>query len=215
MSELQKHLPIFPLNVVLFPNAVLPINVFEDRYKTMVRHCLDGDSRFGIALIKSGTEVGDPAEPYHVGTVANIKRVDQMENGRILLGVKGGSRFRITELTQIHPYLEGAVEVLNDDEQATVTDQDIENTRQLATQYVRLLLGIRGGWVREVEMPSDPCDLSFFVSAMVQVGLPEKQALLEELSVEKRINAGRQIMDRESVALRKKVERTLLRHVRG
>ena len=63
MLNHERRLPLFPLNVVLFPNSQMPIYVFEDRYKLMVQTCLDHDSLFGVVLIKSGLEVGEPAEP--------------------------------------------------------------------------------------------------------------------------------------------------------
>ena len=215
MSLKQRRLPLFPLNVVLFPNAVLPLHVFEERYKVMVQRCLDGDSLFGVVLIKSGAEVGEPAEPYSIGTVAHIERVDRLDGGRMVLGVKGQTRFRVIELAQLHPYLEADVEVLDDKEEVTVSPQDLQGARDSVTRHVRLLLGVRGGWLREAQMPEDPVALSFFVAAMVQVGLPEKQALLEEPSTEKRLQMGRQIMDKEAVVLREQVERALLRRISG
>ena len=71
----DRWLPLFPLNLVLFPNASMPLHVFEDRYKLMMQDCLDGDSRFGVVLIKAGSEVGEPAIPHSVGTVAQIAQV--------------------------------------------------------------------------------------------------------------------------------------------
>ncbi|MCH8222137.1 MAG: LON peptidase substrate-binding domain-containing protein [Chloroflexi bacterium] len=78
---MSETLPIFPLNTVLFPGAPLPLRIFEPRYREMLKRCLDGDRRFGVALIKSGPEVGGPAEPHDVGTVARIERVRD-EGGR-------------------------------------------------------------------------------------------------------------------------------------
>ena len=65
-------LPLFPLNTVLFPNMVLPLHVFEERYKLMINTCLAQDKPFGVVLIYSGTEAGGPAVPHSVGTVARI-----------------------------------------------------------------------------------------------------------------------------------------------
>ena len=76
MSPQQRSLPLFPLNVVLFPNAVIPLHVFEERYKLMAQRCLDSDSRFGVVLIKSGDEVGGPADP-HLTTNAAAASADR------------------------------------------------------------------------------------------------------------------------------------------
>ena len=66
------ELPIFPLGTVLFPGMPLPLHIFEERYKRMIGRCLDGDRAFGVTLLKSGREVGGPAIPHEVGTIARI-----------------------------------------------------------------------------------------------------------------------------------------------
>ena len=68
MSSEDRSLPLFPLNMVLFPNATLPLQIFEERYKLMMKHCLEGDSKLGVVLIKAGAEVGGPATPHSTGT---------------------------------------------------------------------------------------------------------------------------------------------------
>ena len=65
MPSAERILPLFPLNSVLFPGESIPLQIFEDRYKQMLKDCLNADSRFGIVLIKSGREVGSPAEPHN------------------------------------------------------------------------------------------------------------------------------------------------------
>ena len=72
MSPEERSLAIFPLNTVLFPDVALPLQIFEERYKIMLQDCLDSDSRFGIVLIKAGAEVGEPAIPHSVGTMASL-----------------------------------------------------------------------------------------------------------------------------------------------
>ena len=107
-------LRLFPLNVVLFPNAILPLHVFEERYKIMIKHCLEDDSKFGIVLIKSGEEVGGDAEPFETGTVARVSSVRMLDEGQMSLTVVGEERFRIKSLSHSMPYLEGFVEKYND-----------------------------------------------------------------------------------------------------
>ena len=75
------------------------------------------------------------------------------------------------------------------------------------TRYVRLLAGLRGGWVRDVKMPDDPVALSYFIGGILQVDLLEKQALLEETSAAKRLEAELTIMEREAPELKKRVAR--------
>ncbi len=91
----MMQLPIFPLGSVLFPCGVLSLKVFEQRYMEMAKACLKNSAPFGIALIRSGNEVGDPAEPESVGTVARIVEWDMQELGILQIRVRGEQRFRL------------------------------------------------------------------------------------------------------------------------
>ena len=93
-------LPLFPLNTVLFPGAILPLHIFEERYKLMIARCIEERRPFGILLIRKGYEVGDTAEPFDVGTTAHIARVDELEEGKMNLVCLGGKRFRINQRDQ-------------------------------------------------------------------------------------------------------------------
>ena len=113
MSAAERSLPLFPLNTVLFPNSSLPLQIFEERYKLMIQHCLDGDYKFGVVLIKAGSEVGEPAVPHSVGTVARIAQVNRAEDGRMVIAVTGEGRFHIKTITQYRPYMAAQVELLD------------------------------------------------------------------------------------------------------
>ena len=209
MSSSTYTLPLFPLNVVLFPGASLPLMIFEERYKLMVQRCLDGDSRFGVVLIKSGAEVGEPAEPHSVGTVAEIAQWHRFDDGRMQLSVTGESRFRIGRVTQLRPYLEGEVEMLEDEDGVSLAEAEMQRIREAVVRQVRLLAGLRGGWIKELKMPEDPVALSYFIPAVLQAGLAEKQALLEEASTAKRLEAELRLLGRESEQLRERVSEEL------
>lgn len=90
-----ESLPIFPLGSVLFPGGTLALRIFERRYMDMATACLKNGTPFGIALIHSGSEVGAPAEPEMVGTVAQIVDWDMQELGILQARVRGEHRFRI------------------------------------------------------------------------------------------------------------------------
>ena len=90
-----QSVPLFPLNIVLFPRGPLPLRIFETRYVDMVRSCMRQDQRFGVALIREGSEVG-PAATADVGTMAKIVDFHQLSDGFLGLSCVGGRRFRIT-----------------------------------------------------------------------------------------------------------------------
>jgi uncharacterized protein len=89
------EIPLFPLNTVLFPGGYLPLRVFEQRYMDMVTHALRDGTKFGICLIASGQEVGQPAIPQDIGTIARIGDWDMQQLGVLSIKVHGEQRFRI------------------------------------------------------------------------------------------------------------------------
>lgn len=91
----RETVPIFPLQTVLFPGALLPLRIFEVRYMDMAKACLKEGSPFGICLIKEGHEVGTPAVPEAVGCLAGIAECDMEELGILKVTAEGLERFRI------------------------------------------------------------------------------------------------------------------------
>ncbi|HEY2465189.1 MAG TPA: LON peptidase substrate-binding domain-containing protein [Steroidobacteraceae bacterium] len=89
-----QSIALFPLNVVLFPEGPLPLRIFETRYVDMVRRCMREDQRFGVALIREGSEVG-PADTFEIGTMAKIVDFHQLSDGFLGLSCVGEQRFRI------------------------------------------------------------------------------------------------------------------------
>src|SRR6202008_135559 len=88
-------LPVLPLNTVLFPGGRLPLRIFEQRYMTMAKACLKDGSPFGVCLIREGGEVGSPAVPAEVGTLARITTWDMPQLGVLQVIAVGAQRFRI------------------------------------------------------------------------------------------------------------------------
>ena len=96
MNEATES-PIFPLGTVLFPGGPLPLRIFEPRYLDMVSDCLRGGRPFGVCLIRSGSEVGDPAEPHRTGTFARIVDWGRDDRGILTVEAVGETRFRLVE----------------------------------------------------------------------------------------------------------------------
>jgi uncharacterized protein len=91
------NVPIFPLNAVLFPDGILRLRIFEQRYLEMTKQCLRDEAPFGVCLIKEGSEVGTPAVPESVGCLAAITHWDMPQLGVFTLVARGGARFRILD----------------------------------------------------------------------------------------------------------------------
>jgi Lon protease-like protein len=92
-----REIPIFPLGTVLFPDGMLPLRIFEQRYLEMTKVCIRDNAPFGVCLIREGAEVGAPAVPHTVGCTARILRWDMPHLGLFHLVTEGGSIFRILE----------------------------------------------------------------------------------------------------------------------
>jgi len=103
-------LGMFPLSSVLFPEAGLPLHVFEERYRTLMNHCLEADGEFGVVLIARGSEVGGGDERVDVGTVARIANVAELEDGRMLVVATGVRRVRVEQWLGDDPYPRALVE---------------------------------------------------------------------------------------------------------
>lgn len=210
------ELPLFPLNSVLFPGATLPIHIFEERYKLMVRWCLDNTSLFGVLLIRSGEEAGGAAEPFETGTAARISRVQHLDEGRMNLTCLGEHRFRLLRKLSESPYLVGEVELLEP------TDAEGEEVAGLAdtaaalfAEHYRLYLAVSNQWTRQVGMPGDPGALADFVASRLAVSRWAKQRLLEELSVRRRLEAEIETLSEAIREITPRVDATRAQRWRG
>ena len=103
-----------PAVAVLFPEAGLPLHVFEERYRALMAHCLEADGEFGVVLITRGSEVGGGDERVDVGTVARIANVAELDDGRMLVVATGVRRVRVAEWLPDDPYPRALVEDLPD-----------------------------------------------------------------------------------------------------
>src|SRR5882757_3941555 len=111
-----EMLPLFPLGSVLYPGMLLPLHIFEERYRQLVRDLLDGPEprRFGVIAIRKGRETGIDGvhSLYEIGCTAVLRLVDRHEDGRYQIVTVGAERFRLLGLDQTRPYLRGEIEML-------------------------------------------------------------------------------------------------------
>ena len=184
----MERLPLFPLQLVLFPGMPLPLRIFEERYKLMIGRCLEERTPFGVVLIRSGEEVGGPAEPHDVGTTATIVQFRRLEDGRINLAARGERRFRIDVLDHSEPYLMGDVTYVESEESAAPeAEEEAQRAAALFGEQFRLVMAITGQWVRQVDLPANPDRLADFIAHQIEIPPATKQELLETLSVPARL----------------------------
>ena len=177
----EKELPLFPLNAVLFPGGFLPLHIFEQRYRKMVKYCIRNESSFGIVMIKEGEEVGDAATPCKVGTAVDLVDVDRFPDGQMNIVTSGHSRFEILEINDELPYLVARVRMLDslDAEPDTSLEEIATETRELYIEYETLSSYLRFGWQPPEENPQHPQQLAYQIGTRLRISLDAKQNLLE------------------------------------
>ena len=204
------QLSLFPLNLVLFPGMALPLHIFEERYKAMIGDCLEREEPFGIVLIKEGAEVGEPAEPFRIGTTARIVQAEKLEEGRLNILTRGEHRFELVEITQTLPHLAGQVRILEEnpgDEPSGLTSKISEGY----ASFLRNLTALAGGWTAEAQVPDDPVQLSFAVAASLatSIDIPSqvRQQLLEATTAKERLDLLLEPINRANEVLAEEVEK--------
>ena len=174
-------LRLFPLNAVLFPNMRLPLHIFEERYKVMIRECIEEDAPFGVVLIKSGEEVDSTATPRDIGTTARIIQVEYLDDGRMNIFTMGEQRFRIVAINTTQPYLRGEVAIIEQEAANDGAHGAMPRARQMFDDYLKTYFAMGDQWVREVYLPHDPADAADYIAARCDVPAEAKQRWLEEL----------------------------------
>jgi len=183
MSE-RDIIPLFPLGKILFPKMVLPLHIFEDRYKEMISKCLDQESAFGLLL-------NDPAEINSVGTTAIVKKVTKTySDGRMDILVQGVSRFRVHEIFTFESYDQAEIVFIADD--STVSPA-VDQINKMLSLYHRFIsrLGLdeeqKKLLIELVEDIDEERDLSYVIGQTIGLDPPGQQDLLSETSPALRI----------------------------
>jgi Lon protease-like protein len=201
------RLPLFPLGMVLFPGLVLPLHVFEDRYRRMVRELLElpeEERRFGVVAIRQGREVGaDGIQAlYEVGCVAHLRRADEHDDGRFDLLTTGTARFALRRVDADGPYLVGEVDVLDDDigdeQEAPLLDAAV---RVAFRTYLAALARASRQPVPLPELPDSPLVLGYLVAATTALDLAERQRLLASPDGTSRLRSELAVLRREATLL--------------
>jgi Lon protease-like protein len=210
-----EELALFPLgHTVLFPGVVLPLHVFEERYRQLVRTLVAQDDRqprrFGVVAIRQGWEVGaDAVSALHtVGCAAELRRVSRYPDGRFDIVTVGSERFRLLSVdSSTKPYLVGSVEWLPADEpDGAEAELLVAAVGTLFTEYAAATAGLRVAEAERPELPelpTDPSALSYLVASSAVLTLEDRQALLEAGTAAARLRAELRLLKRETTMVRR------------
>lgn len=177
---MEFELPLFPLNTVLFPGMPLHLHIFEERYKQMIRTCLEKSRPFGVVLIEKGAEaLGPPATPHEIGCTAQIVQVEPLEQGRMNIVAIGQERFQVRSLKHDKPYLVGNVALYPmEGENATTLARAGRRLRPWVERYLHMLADAGLLEFETEQLPGDALRLGYLGAALLQVPTEQKQSLL-------------------------------------
>ncbi|WP_420867403.1 LON peptidase substrate-binding domain-containing protein [Actinomadura bangladeshensis] len=201
MRSVTERLPLFPLGTVLFPGLVLPLHLFEDRYRRLIGDLLERPEprRFGVVGIQLGHEVGEGAAHRlaEVGCVAELREATPHPDGRYDIVTVGARRFRVKELDRSRPYLQGEVEFLPE-EAGAGAGPIAARVRRLYRLYRHRLGAAGAGALADADPPDEPVALSYAVAASLVLDGHDKQRLLECEDAALRLAAERDLLAREN-----------------
>jgi uncharacterized protein len=204
---MSVRLPLFPLGTVLYPGLVLPLHIFEERYRQLVADLLAGPSprRFGVIAIRQGRETGvnGVSSLYETGCTAVVRQAERHEDGTSDLITIGTDRFRLLKLAEPAPYFRGDVDLLPD----FAGDPDtaaalVPSVHEAFRAYIDLLSQLGRAEITVSDLPDEPVLLSYLVAATVVVDLPDKQRLLEAPDAGQRLAAERALLATEMRMMR-------------
>ena len=195
--ESPSELPLFPLDMVLLPRRRVPLHIFEERYKQMISECIENETEFGLVW-------GADQDFQEIGCAARVVNLlNQFPDGRMNILIEGTKRFRVIQRQDIHAYISALVEEIDDDNEAL--DLDLGNrTKHLYAEALKLSLG----WISP-QMPTEELGaLSFSLAANLNMPLEKQQSLLENTSVNKRLEEVSDALEKSLVTLREVKRRT-------
>jgi hypothetical protein len=189
----------------------LPLHIFEQRYRQLVRDLLDQPEprRFGVIAIRKGRETGAEGVTalHEIGCVATVRQVKPLDDGQYDLVVVGTQRFRLLTLDRSVPYFHGEIEPLADDISDTEGGAEVaalaaQRVQAAFRAYLNALTDRGGGVITVADLPDEPLLLSYIVAAAMIIDLPERQALLAAPDALTRLRAERSLLVREVGMLR-------------
>jgi Lon protease-like protein len=207
MADVER-IPLFPLNTVLFPGMWLPLQVFEERYKQMLRDCGMVEGSFGVALIREGQEVGSTAFPHDVGTVARIAKAVPLQDDRVFIQTQGLRRFRVHRLIHDRPYLQGDVEFLPEPRvDRRRTNHVLKRVVERYQTYIEAVRALGRQIMDAPHISHDPEVFSWLVASTLLVPTTLLQRLLETDDVRERLEQEADLLDESTRMLRGRLER--------
>jgi Lon protease-like protein len=201
------EIPLFPLDIVLFPGMRIELRIFEPRYLAMVERCVEEEIPFGIVLVDNIRPDGETVT-RDIGCAARIMACHPLKNGHKHIEVIGESRFRLLDFHEAMPYRTGLITTFEDVEEQNreeyavilgVTDQ----VSRLMQEFLKRTLALQGMSSEQFDLPDDPEILSFLACCVLPQKLNKQQELLEMTGLLERLRRVRDLLQKEVLHLRR------------
>ena len=190
--RLPKQIAVMPLpNAILFPRVLLPLYIFEPRYKMMLADCLKGDRMFAVALLRKGWEKeGHSPTPHPIAGIGVIRTCVARPDGSANVILEGVARVRVTEYVKLRPYRVARVEPLKSSEEAADTKREplLRVVTQLAKARARMGAELPKSVLTALRSVKNADYLSDLVSYTLLDDYYDKQAMLETLDADERLD---------------------------
>ncbi|GAA1919857.1 LON peptidase substrate-binding domain-containing protein [Nocardioides hwasunensis] len=202
---MSDPLPMFPLNTVVFPGMSLPLHVFEDRYRMLVRHLLTVDDPaarvFGTVAIREGYEVGDHGAQsvYRVGCVLQLTEVDRRDDGTFDIVAVARDRLKLEQMSRGDEFPQGVVAVMSEPE-VEVPSEVLDRARSTFTAFRAAMAQLQGDPFSGT-LPRDPDYLAWTLSALTPLPMAERQSLLEAEDATERLTLVTRLLTEELRAI--------------
>lgn len=181
MSLVPEQLPLFPLATVLFPGMILPLRIFEDRYRTLIARRAKADPMFGVVLTRRGREVGDRPEIHSVGTAASLLRAISYADGRSDIVVRGGRRFRVLAGHWQEGYLTGTVAWIEDGVVPSQAEEAslVVEVKDAFRAYLDAVEATSSLRIERTDLGTDPLAVTYAICSAMPFDTARRQRLLE------------------------------------
>ena len=206
-------MPLFPLTTALVPGLVLPLHIFEPRYRLMIEELLakpEDDREFGIVAVRdrhAGTSEANEAldQVYPVGVTAQLRQAERLDDGRYDIVTIGTRRFQITEIDASAPLWRARVEFLPEPD-IELADPRVRVIVSRATSMFDTYRNVLGGRLQEEpdgdeQVPTDPTVLSYLITAALIIDAGTRQELLASPDAVTRLREGIRILGRETALI--------------
>lgn len=210
MSDMSA-MPMFPLGMVLLPTMVVPIHVFEPRYRKMTRDCLDGEREFGVVLIERGSEVGGGDVRTDAGTVARIIEAQEFPDGRWGLVVGGTRRFQVFRWLEDDPYPRAEIQDWPDNKPSDSEGDDVSAGLPPVVSVWRRVLALQSelGSPRPpagFNVSEDPSTAVWQLAALSSLGPMDRQKLLTADNTAQRLGLLAELLTETEELIRARIE---------